>query len=167
MNMEEIKGRVWRFGRNIDTDVIFPGRFLEAPLEEAAPFVLAGLRPEFPENVRPGDIIVAGSNFGCGSSREQAPAVLKFMGVGVIVAESFGRIFFRNAIAIGLPVLACPEAADILEDGRQAGVNLKTALVVNENNGRQVTGETMDPQMLAILEKGGIMELLKDTLEKK
>ncbi|MEW6262293.1 MAG: 3-isopropylmalate dehydratase [Thermodesulfobacteriota bacterium] len=160
--MHAITGKVWKFGHNVDTDAIVPGQYLDAPVQEVAAHALAGLRPEFPSRVRPGDLIVAGSNFGCGSSREHAASVLKHLGLGLVLAESFGRIFFRNAIAVGLPVLACPGVHEAFEDGQTASVRLDQVLVTNRETGRELRGEALSEQMLLILEKGGILELLKE-----
>ena len=159
--MNEIVGRVWLFGANVDTDIIYPGPYLDAPLEEAAPHVLAAIRPEFPSQVEPGDLIVAGGNFGCGSSREQAATVLRHLGIRLVMAESFGRIFFRNAIAIGLPVLVCPGLTEKFVDGQIARVRLDRAEVINESTGQRLQGEVMSEMMLDILSRGGILELLK------
>ena len=103
-----IKGKAWLFGDNVDTDQISPGKALVLPMEEQVKLVLVSPKPGFPDMVSPGDVIVAGKNFGCGSSREHAAGVIKELGVGAVIAESFGRIFFRNSVAIGLPVLAVP-----------------------------------------------------------
>lgn len=162
MKMNPIVGRVWVFGDNVDTDVIVSGRFLDAPIEEAARHALEGLRPDFPGGVRKGDIIVAGANFGCGSSREQAASVLKSLGLGVVLAESFGRIFFRNAIAVGLPVLVCPQVSSSFEDGQTGSVLMEEVLVQNMKTGKELRGEALSGHMIHILKKGGILELLKE-----
>ncbi|MFH1137865.1 MAG: 3-isopropylmalate dehydratase [Pseudomonadota bacterium] len=155
-------GRVWKFGDAVDTDAIVSGKHLDAPLEEAAKFAFAGPRPEFAAQAAPGDVIVAGRNFGCGSSREQAAAVLKIIGLDCVIAESFGRIFFRNAIAVGLPVLVCPGAAEAFADGDHAAVSLADSRVVNRTNGRELAARPLSPEMIAILEKNGVIEYLKE-----
>lgn len=159
--MHEFEGRVWLVGDNLDTDVICPGKLLDAPIEEIARHTLETLRPEFPGEVKPGDIIVAGGNFGCGSSREQAPQVLKQVGISCIAAESFGRIFFRSAIAIGLPVLACPGVSKAFADGDAAVVDVERAHIRNASSGVELEGARLSWEMLEILSRGGILELLK------
>ncbi|MDO8490691.1 MAG: 3-isopropylmalate dehydratase small subunit, partial [Dehalococcoidia bacterium] len=111
-----MKGRAHKFGDNVDTDSILPGRYLKLTGREAASHVMEGLAPGFAQRVQPGDIIVAGSNFGCGSGRENATEAVKYAGIGAVIALSFSRLFFRSAINIGLPVLECPDAGSI-EDG--------------------------------------------------
>lgn len=160
--MELFEGRVWLLGDNLDTDVICPGKLLDAPIEEVAEHALESIRPEFCSQVKAGDVIVAGGNFGCGSSREQAPQVLKAMGISCVVAESFGRIFFRSAIAIGLPVLACGDVAKAFADGDTASVDVENASVTNVDSGAVMNGERLSTEMLEILSRGGILELLKE-----
>ena len=160
--MPEIQGRVWVFGNSVDTDAIVPGRLLDAPLEEAAGCVLESLNPEFAASVKPGDIIAAGDNFGCGSSREQAASVLKFIGIQCVLAESFGRIFFRNAIAVGLPVLVCPGVSTAFADGDEASASIRDGRVVNIGSGRALGARPLSGNMLEILEKGGAVEYLKE-----
>jgi len=160
--MEEIQGRVWKFGSNVDTDVIVSGQYLDAPMQEIVSHVLENCRPEFSARVKPGDIIIAGSNFGCGSSREQAPASLKAVGIGCVVAESFGRIFFRNAIAIGLPVFTCKGAGAAFEDGDRALISMKHFHVRNPDTGLSLTADPLSPEMQLIIARGGILEYLKE-----
>lgn len=162
--MEILEGRVWKFGDNVDTDVIVSGRFLDAPLEEAARHVFESVRPGFADEVREGDVIVAGANFGCGSSRESAPEALKALGVGCVVAESFGRIFFRNAVAIGLPVLRCAGVSGAFEDGDTARVDIEGAAVENPASGGSLAAEPLSDEILLILQSGGIMEVLKSMM---
>lgn len=157
------KGKVWTFGDNIDTDQINPGKYMDAPVEEASKHVFEAIEPEFAEKFQPGEIIVAGSNFGCGSSRETAPDALKFLGVAVVIAESFGRIFFRNAIAIGLPVLVCPNIADATRTGDEIDVDIEAAHIKNLTNGEEFQGEPLHEMMLTSLKKGGIMKLIQET----
>jgi len=151
-----ISGRVWKFGDNINTDLLAPmwgGKRKE--------YCLAAIRPEFPKTVKQGDVVVAGRNFGCGSSRESAPSNLKDLGVGVVVAETFGRIFFRNSIAIGLPVLAVEGVSKGFKDGDTLQLNLRTAEVKNLRTGKTWKGTPLSPQMIEIIEAGGALELLK------
>lgn len=160
-SIKEITGRVWLFPDNIDTDLIVPGQYLDAPIREIARHVLEGIRPEFAKNVSNNDIIVAGRNFGCGSSRENAASSLLELGIGCVVAESFGRIFFRNAISIGLPVLTCKDVSRHFTDGDFATVRLNDAMILNLTNNTKVYGESLSAEMTDILERGGILECLK------
>lgn len=162
--MQDASARVWKFGNNMDTDVIVPGQFLDAPIEEIAPHVFESVKPGFAAGVRAGDFIVAGTNFGCGSSREQAPAALKAAGIACIVAESFSRIFFRNAIAIGLPVMICAGVAGGFQDGQQARVSLERCRIRNLDTGADYQGEPFSEEIRVILERGGILEYIKARL---
>lgn len=160
--MKEITGRAWLFEDNIDTDIIVPGQYLDAPLQEAAKHALENIRPDFATGVAPGDVVIAGKNFGCGSSRENAAGVLKELGLGAVIADSFGRIFFRNAIAIGLPVLTCRSINQYFADGDMVQVDLDRAVIRNLSNNNRLNGDPLSGEMIAILEKGGILELLKE-----
>jgi len=162
-----IRGRVWRFGDNVDTDVITPGIYIDAPMEEMKKHVLEALNPQFPKEVNPGDIIVAGKNFGCGSSRETAPEALKALGISAVIAESFARIFFRNAIAIGLPVLPCAGAAGAFQEGDQAELDVFKALVKNLTQHTTISGQPLSKDILSILTQGGILVLLRTLREKE
>ena len=159
--MKEMKGKVWKLGNNIDTDLIVPGQYLDAPIEEVVKHVFESILPEFINEVRSSDIIIAGKNFGCGSSRENAPAALQKLGIACIVAESFARIFFRNSIAIGLPVVICKRVTDIFNGGENASVSFRKASVENLNSGVTLQGELPSDDILSIVEKGGILEMLK------
>ena len=153
--MDKIKGRVWIFGENIDTDIIIPGRYLRTfDTQTFADHVLEGERPDFTQNVKKGDIIVADDNFGCGSSREQAPIAIKTAGVDAIIAKSFARIFYRNAINIGLPVIKADIDAgekDILS------IDLASGTILNETSGKSFQFEPFKGFMLDILEDGGLI----------
>ena len=153
--MDNIKGKTWIFGKNIDTDIIIPGRYLRTfNPQDLADHVLEGERPEFTQNVQKGDIIVADENFGCGSSREQAPVAIKTAGVSAIIAKSFARIFYRNAINIGLPVIV----ADIeAHDDDILSIDLSKGTIVNENTNQKVTFEPFKEFMLEILDDGGLV----------
>lgn len=155
------KGRAWRLGDNIDTDVITPGKYLTLPIDELKNHVLEPIDPEFPRRVKPGDIIVAGRNFGCGSSREQAPAALKALGVSVVIAESFARIFFRNAISLGLPVVVCEGVSGTVNNGDLLEVNLEIGEIRNLNTGQTFRTKALSRQMIEILKAGGAIPLLK------
>jgi len=163
--MELMEGDVWIFGDNIDTDAMVPGQFLDAPIKEIAKHVFKSLNDRFAVEVKKGDIIVAGKNFGCGSSRENAPAVLKEVGISCIVAESFARIFFRNSIAIGLPVISCPDAASCFDGGNRARVDLLGAHVQNMTKGIALSAKPLPEEILRIIEKGGILNLIKESPE--
>jgi 3-isopropylmalate/(R)-2-methylmalate dehydratase small subunit len=163
--MEMIRGRVWKFGDNVDTDVITPGVYVNAPMEEMKKHVLEALDPRFPEEVRAGDIIVAGKNFGCGSSRETAPDAIKALGVGAVIAESFARIFFRNAVSIGLPVLPCPGVSGAFREGEEAELDISGARVTNLSSNRVLQGQPLAKDILDILSQGGTLTLLKAMAE--
>ena len=155
MIMDIIKGKTWTFGENIDTDVIIPGRYLRTfNPQDLADHVLEGERPDFTKNVEQGDIIVADENFGCGSSREQAPVAIKTAGVSAIVAKSFARIFYRNAINIGLPVIISDIQA---KDGDIISIDLSEGTLVNETTNEVKTFEPFKEFMLSILEDGGLV----------
>jgi 3-isopropylmalate/(R)-2-methylmalate dehydratase small subunit len=156
------KGKVWKFGDNIDTDQINPGKYMDLSAEEASQYVFEAIAPDFVRQFNPGEIIVGGSNFGCGSSRETAPDALKCLGVAAVVAESFGRIFFRNAIAIGLPVLVCAHVAAQINQDDEIEVDIENARVKNLATGKELPGEPLHEMMLSSLKKGGIMKLLSD-----
>jgi 3-isopropylmalate/(R)-2-methylmalate dehydratase small subunit len=160
--MNVIKGRVWKFGDNVDTDVISPSKYIETPMEEQIKHVMEAISPKFSKEVKPGDIIVAGRNFGCGSSRETAPELIKRLGVAAVIAESFARIFFRNSVAIGLPILECPKVSEAFEEGDTLELDLEKARVENPNKKIILKGKPLSPDMLKVLEKGGITPLLKE-----
>ena len=158
----KIRGRAWKFGDSIDTDVILPGKYLTlTEPKELAQHAMEGLDPEFSRRVQPGDIIVAGRNFGCGSSREQAPLVLKHAGVRAVVACSFARIFFRNSINVGLPVVICPEAYEAVEQGDLLEVNLAEGTLKNLNKGMVFNFKPLPDFLLKILLDGGLVEHYK------
>ncbi len=165
--MDKIRGRVWVFGDNVDTDVITPTIHLQSALEERKKHVLEGINPKFPQEVKAGDIIVAGKNFGCGSSREAAPDAIKALGVAAVVAESFARIFFRNGISIGLPVLPCPGAAGIFQEGDEAEVDIDQAKVKNMKTGAVLDGQPLHKDILDILSQGGTLSLLQKMAQRK
>ena len=156
------QGPAWTFGNQIDTDQIVSGQFLTATVDEQSRHVFEAICPDFCSEFKAGGIIVAGSNFGCGSSRESAPEVLKHVGVAAVVAESFARIFFRNAIAIGLPVLVCPGVATAVRRGDQVEVDLDRARVTAATSGNTFEAVPLNAIMLECLKKGGIMRLLSE-----
>ncbi|MDL5502066.1 MAG: 3-isopropylmalate dehydratase small subunit [Candidatus Methanoperedens sp.] len=149
-----ISGRAWKFGDNVDTDVIIPGKYLRTTdMSVFASHVMEGIDPLFSQKVRKGDIIVAGKNFGCGSSREQAPLALKYAGIACIVAESFSRIFFRNAINVGLPII---EAKIDCEEGDNIEIDLERGIV--KNNGKTYPATKLPDFLREILADGGLVE---------
>ena len=159
--LSDIKGRVWKFGDNIDTDVITPGKYLNLPMDEIKKHVLEAINPRFSQDVKLGDIIVAGCYFGCGSSRETAPAALKALGIAAVIADSFARIFYRNAIAIGLPSIACLNASVAFNQGDEAKIDFTNTKVVNVTSGKSLDFQTFPPEMLRVLEDGGLEYILK------
>ncbi len=162
MSDDELVGRVWRFDHDISTDVLSPGQFAVDPVEVRKLHVLESVNPSFASDVMPGDIVVAGRNFGCGSSRETAAENLKALGVACVVAESFARIFMRNAIALGLPVVVCPGAHDGFSDGDGIEIDLANGRIVNAENGAEFQGDSLPPEMRSILSAGGILAVLKN-----
>lgn len=161
------QGRAWVFGDNIDTDVIIPGRYLNTTdPKELAAHCMEGIDPEFPRKVQPGDIVVAGRNFGSGSSREHAPISLKAAGVSCVIAKSFARIFFRNAINIGLPVLECPEAVEAIAPGDELEVRLDTGEIHNRRTGQVFHARPYPPFMLELIRAGGLIPYTRARLAK-
>jgi 3-isopropylmalate/(R)-2-methylmalate dehydratase small subunit len=153
-----LQGRVWKYGDNIDTDVIIPARYLNMSTpEELAQHCMEDIDPRFVKEVRDGDIIVGGENFGCGSSREHAPLAIKGSGVTCVVAESFARIFYRNAINIGLPIIICPEAAREAQDGDELVVDLEAGRITNTRLGKAYTTSPFPPFIMKIIEAGGLV----------
>lgn len=158
----KIKGRVWKFGDNINTDLIIAGKYKLSitNIDELSRHAMEALIPNFAEKVKSGDILVAGKNFGCGSSREQAPLVLKHIGIGAIVADSFARIFYRNAINIGLPVVECKEAHNIIE-GDILEINLTEGYVKNLTRNEVYNIKPMPSALLEILINDGLVNYVK------
>lgn len=157
-------GRVWKFGDNINTDDITPSPYLaiQSP-EELAKHVLENENPDFPEKVQKGDIVVAGKNFGCGSSREHAPVALKAAGVSLVVAKSFARIFFRNSINVGLSVLESSELMDSVEEGEEIKVDLGKG-EIETSSGKIIKTNPLPNNVLGILEAGGLVEKVKQMM---
>ena len=151
-------GRVFKYGDNVDTDVIIPARYLNSfDAAELASHAMADLDPEFAGKVKEGDLIVAGKNFGCGSSREHAPLCLKTAGIRCIIAETFARIFYRNAINIGLPILECPEAAKNIEPGDQVEIDFTEGIVYNQTKGKKFKSHPFPEFMQRIIKAGGLV----------
>lgn len=161
----KIKGKAHKYGANLDTDAIIPARYLNlSETEELAQHCMEDIDPEFLTKVQPGDIIMADTNFGCGSSREHAPLAIKAAGISCIVAKSFARIFFRNSINIGLPLLECIEAVDGTEAGDVLEVDLATGKIVNVTRARTFVAEPYPNFMMGIINAGGLIEYTKKKL---
>lgn len=152
------KGRVFKYKDNVDTDVIIPARYLNtSDPKELAAHCMEDIDADFVKNVRPGDIIVADRNFGCGSSREHAPIAIKASGVSCVIASTFARIFYRNAINIGLPIVECPEAVKGISAGDTVKVNFDTGEITNETTGKTFKGEPFPEFMQKIIAAGGLV----------
>jgi len=163
-----IRGKAVKFGDNVDTDVILPGEYLVlTDPTELAKHAMEGLDSTFAKRVQGGAIIVAGKNFGCGSSREQAPLALKHAGVKCVLAESFARIFYRNAITIGLPVLECSEVSRRVEEGDELVVELRAGKVKNKSNNLTLRATQLPKFIMEILEDEGLIEYLRRRIESK
>ncbi|MGD9062500.1 MAG: 3-isopropylmalate dehydratase [Desulfobacterales bacterium] len=160
-----LEGNVFTFGKNMDTDQIYPGQYLElAQVEDIKQHALEGADPDFVKKFKPGDIIVADANFGCGSSREHAAIALKAVGTSVILAESFARIFYRNGINLGLPLLVSPGITDHVTTGDTLKIDLKEGVVYNQAIGAELKVQPMSGYVFEILEAGGIKPLVKKQL---
>jgi len=156
------RGRVIKYGDNIDTDVIIPARYLNtSDPNELAKHCMEDLDKEFVNKVKAGDIVVAGKNFGCGSSREHAPIALKASGVSCVIAETFARIFYRNAINIGLPIVECPEATKSIEDGDEVSVDFDTGTIVNHTKGSSYKAAPFPDFLQELISAGGLIEYVK------
>ena len=158
------KGRVWKYGDDVNTDVIFPGRYTYQLMEpaEMAKHAMEDLDPEFAKNVKPADVVVAGKNFGCGSSREQAAACLRAAGVQAVVAKSFARIYFRNAINLGLAVLQCEGASDALNTGDEVEIDFAGGKIIS--GGSVFKFFPLPDSVIGIIEAGGLIEYTKKKL---
>jgi len=163
---EVLRGRAWKYGDNVDTDAIIPARYLNVSTPEAlAEHCMEDIDAGFVEKVQAGDMVVGGANFGCGSSREHAPLALKGAGVSCVIASSFARIFFRNAIDIGLPILECPEAVEGTETGQVLEVDLEQGTVTNLDTGQTFQAEPYPPFLMGIIEAGGLIPYTRAKLE--
>lgn len=164
----QTKGKVFKFGDNIDTDIIIPARYLNiTDMKELAAYAMEPVAPDFAKEVQKGDVVVAKRNFGCGSSREHAPAVLKENGVGCIIANTFARIFYRNAINIGLPIIECDEAADNIDDGDEVEVDFNTGEIKNITKNQVYQAEAFPEFMRDIMKAGGLVSQTKEKLLKE
>jgi 3-isopropylmalate/(R)-2-methylmalate dehydratase small subunit len=164
--MAPTEGRAWVFGDNIDTDVIIPARYLMTtdPVE-LAKHCMEDIDPGFAASVRPGDVIVAGSNFGCGSSREHAPLAIKGAGVAVVIAPSFARIFYRNAINIGLPILECAEAVAAIRAGDMLRVDLASGRIEDVTTGQSFQAQSYPESIMRIITAGGLIAATRQKLQ--
>ena len=155
------KGTIFKFHNDLDTDQIIASQYLLLPnLDEMKGHTFESLDPDFSKKVKPGDFVVGGENFGCGSSREQAPGVLKALGVKAVIAKSFARIFFRNAINIGLPIIECPEASKGIDDGDQVEVDFDSGMIYNRTKGTQFKGQAFPEFMQKIIKAEGLVNYI-------
>ncbi len=155
------KGRAYKYGDNVDTDVIIPARYLAIQdAKELSEHCMEDIDKEFVNKVKKGDLIIAGKNFGCGSSREHAPLVIKTCGVSCVIAETFARIFYRNAINIGLPIIECPEASQDIKDGDEIEVDFDSGRISNVTTGRSYKGQPFPAFMQKIIENEGLVNYI-------
>ena len=153
----KVSGKTYKYGDNVDTDVIIPARYLNTPdAQELAKHCMEDIDTAFASAVKPGEIMVAGRNFGCGSSREHAPLAIKTCGVACVIAATFARIFYRNALNIGLPILECPEAAKAIKAGDTVSVDFDTGVITDETTGKSFQGEPFPPFMQELIAAGGL-----------
>lgn len=163
-----IEGKVFVFDENIDTDQIYPGRYLDlTDPEDVGKHAMEGVDPSFVAEFKAGDIIVASTNFGCGSSREHAVVTLKAVGVGALIADSYGRIFYRNAINLGIPVIVCPNLRQHVSRGDTLSVDIATGKIVNLSTGQEFLAESFSEYTMSILNNGGIKDLVKRQMQEK
>jgi 3-isopropylmalate/(R)-2-methylmalate dehydratase small subunit len=156
-------GKAWKFGNDIDTDAIIPARYLnQTEPEHLAAHCMEDADAAFPAEVRAGDVIVGGKNFGCGSSREHAPLAIKAAGVRVVIAESYARIFYRNALNIGMPILECPEAVAGIKSGDEVEVDTSTGLITNRTSGKKFQARPFPPFMQELIRAGGLVPYIKE-----
>ncbi len=163
-----LRGRAHTYGKNVDTDVIIPGKYCNLVEEkELGKHAMEGIDPEFSSRVKGGDIIVADSNFGCGSSREVAPIAIKGAGVGAVIAKSFARIFYRNAINIGLPILECPEAVDAIAAGDEIEIDPAAGAIRNLSKGTSYKAAEFPPFMRSLIDAGGLIPYVERRLAER
>jgi 3-isopropylmalate/(R)-2-methylmalate dehydratase small subunit len=155
--------KVWRFGDDVDTDALAPGRYMKFSIEEIAKHCLEALDPDFASSVRPGDVVVAGRNFGTGSSRDQAPAALKHLGVSLLVAETFAGLFYRNALNLGLPALVCADAGRI-GPGARLSVDMEAGKIENMATGETLACEPIPRHLVQMMRDGGLLPHLEKRL---
>lgn len=163
----EISGKVFKYGDNVDTDVIIPARYLNtADANELTKHCMEDIDATFVSKVAPGDIMVAGRNFGCGSSREHAPLAIKASGISCVIASTFARIFYRNAINIGLPIMECPEAVDSIAAGDQLSVDLSSGTITDITSGKTFRAEPFPPFMQDLIAAGGLAAYMRKAVQK-
>jgi len=164
-----IKGKTWTFGRNVNTDLIFPKMWFRPAYEpgEMASHLMVGIDEKFPQRVGRGDIIVGGQNFGCGSSREEAAAAMKETGIGAVIAPSFGRLFTRNCINVGLPVVTSPQIDEQVTEGDEIEIDLANGFIRNLRSGYEARLPPMAPESLKLIEDGGIANYTRRVLEQR
>jgi 3-isopropylmalate/(R)-2-methylmalate dehydratase small subunit len=161
----KIKGKAWKFGDDVDTDAIIPARYLNTTDPDLlAAHCMEDADAAFAKQVKAGDIIVAGKNFGCGSSREHAPIAIKGAGVGCVIAQNFARIFYRNAFNMGLPILECPQAAAAIESGDEVEVDLGRGVIINHTRQQEYQAHPVPPFMQQLLQAGGLMAYVDQQL---
>ncbi|MBP7060159.1 MAG: 3-isopropylmalate dehydratase small subunit [Lachnospiraceae bacterium] len=161
--MESVHGKVHRFGDNIDTDVIIPARYLNSSdPEELKLHCMEDIDPEYIKKMVPGDIIVAGKNFGCGSSREHAPIAIKASGASCVIAETFARIFYRNSINIGLPIIECPEASASIQNGDELSIDFNTGIITDITSGKSYQGQSFPEFMQKLIDAGGLINYINE-----
>lgn len=159
--MKAAKGTVFRYGDNVDTDVIIPARYLNSTqASELAAHCMEDIDKDFAKKVKAGDIIVADKNFGCGSSREHAPIAIKASGVSCVIARSFARIFYRNSINIGLPIIECAEAADAIKAGDTVSIDFDSGIITDETTGKSFQGQAFPPFMQKIIDSEGLINYI-------
>lgn len=164
--MKEARGRVFKFCDNVDTDVIIPARYLNSSdPKELAEHCMEDIDKDFTKKMKPGDIIVATKNFGCGSSREHAPIAIKACGVSCVIAETFARIFYRNAINIGLPIVESKEAAENIAAGDDVEVDFDSGIITDHTTGKQYKGQAFPPFMQKIIDAGGLVNYINEEAE--
>ena len=158
------RGKVFKYPDNVDTDVIIPARFLNTPdAKELALHCMEDIDPDFVKKVQTGDVIVGGWNFGCGSSREHAPLVIKTCGIGCVIAKSFARIFYRNSINIGFPILECAEAAEEIDADDEVEVKFNTGVITNLTTGKTYKAQPFPPFIQNIIKSGGLLKSLRES----
>lgn len=161
--MEKFTGKVWVLGDDIDTDIIIPTEYLALKtIDDMKQYGFSPLRPELAGQIQKGDIIVAGKNFGCGSSREHAPIAIKAAGVSCVIAQTFARIFYRNSINIGLPIIECPEAAEAIQAGDEVEIDFDTGIITDKTQNRQFKGQAFPPFMQKIIAAGGLINYINE-----
>ncbi|MCI6739308.1 MAG: 3-isopropylmalate dehydratase small subunit [Bacteroidales bacterium] len=164
--MQAAKGTAFKFGDDVNTDVILPGKYLNLQdPQQLAQHCMESEDPEFVHKAKPGDIMVAGKNFGCGSSREHAPISIKALGISCVIASTFARIFFRSAINIGLPIVECDEAARSINQGDEVSVDFDTGLITDHTTGQQWQADPFPPFLQKLIAAGGLVEYSKDKIK--